>query len=139
MDNVSNSNSNRSGPTPLDGGAGEPARPTEAPAPAPPNVSRAPLNLGGAVSAPAAPVAPKPAIPRPAPAKPTAGSAAGERITGCKTFFTKMHPGAIHFLDEQIAKWLAENPQVVIKRTNVIQGEITEKKIEQNIVIVIWY
>ncbi len=61
------------------------------------------------------------------------------RITACKTFFTKMHPGAIHFLDEQIAKWLAENPQVVIKLTNVLQGEITEKKIEQNIVIVVWY
>lgn len=139
MDNASNSNPNRSGPIPLNGGAGEPARPVEAQAAAPPNVSRAPLNLGRGVSTPTAPAAPKPAIPRPAPAKPTAPAAAADRITACKTFFTKMHPGAIHFLDEQIAKWLSENPQVVIKHTNVLQGEITEKKIEQNIVIVVWY
>ena len=139
MDNASNSNPNRSGPVPSDGGAGEPARPMEAQTAAPPNVSRAPLNLGGAVGAPAAPVAPRPAIPRPVPPKPAAGVAAADRITACKTFFTKMHPGAIHFLDEQIAKWLSENPQVVIKHTNVLQGEITEKKIEQNIVIVVWY
>ncbi len=139
MDNASSSNPNRSGPVPLDGNAAEPARPTEAQAAAPPNVSRAPLNLGGTVSAPVAPAAPKPAVPRPVPPKPTAGITPVDRITACKTFFTKMHPGAIHFLDEQIAKWLAENPHVVIKHTNVLQGEITEKKIEQNIVIVVWY
>jgi hypothetical protein len=139
MDNTSNSNPNRSGPIPLEGGAREPARPMEAQVAAPPNVSRAPLNLGGGTGAPVAPAAPKPAIPRPVAVKPTASVAAADRITACKTFFTKMHPGAIHFLDEQIAKWLAENPQVVIKHTNVLQGEITEKKIEQNIVIVVWY
>ncbi len=139
MDNVSNNNPNRSGPIPLEGGAGEPARPMDAQTAAPPNVSRAPLNLGGGVSTPAAPVAPKPAIPRPVPAKPAAGIGTADRITGCKTFFTKMHPGAIHFLDEQITKWLAENPQISIKLTNVVQGEITEKKIEPNIVIVVWY
>jgi hypothetical protein len=73
------------------------------------------------------------------PPRPVTGIGASDRITGCKTFFTKLHPGAMHFLDEQIAKWLKENPQIVIKRTNVIQGEITEKKTEQNIVIVVWY
>ncbi len=151
MDNTSNSNPNRSGPIPQDGGVGEPARPTEAQTTAPPNVSRAPLNLGGAASAPvvpaaprpasapAAPVAPKPVVPRPVAAKPPAGIGTVDRITGCKTFFTKMHPGAIHFLDEQITKWLAENPQISIKRTNVVQGDITEKKEEPNIVIVVWY
>jgi hypothetical protein len=45
----------------------------------------------------------------------------------------------MHFLDEIIAKWLKENPQIVIKQTNVFQGEITEKKIEPNIVVMVWY
>ncbi len=139
MDNAGNTNPNRSGPTPVDGGTGQPTRTVEAPAPAPPNVSRAPLNLGGAATTPAAPAAPKPVIPRPVAAKPPAGIGTADRITGCKTFFTKMHPGAIHFLDEQIAKWLAENPQISIKLTNVVQGDITEKKEEPNIVIVVWY
>ncbi len=151
MDNV-NSNPNRSDnpnePIPLSDGVGEPARPAAAPASPSPGVSRAPLNLGGGTAAPAAPAPPKPPVVKPVSPKPPTsigvaptgvGAAPGGRITACKTFFTKMHPGAIHFLDEQIAKWLAENPQVVIKYTNVLQGEITEKKIEQNIVIVVWY
>ena len=144
MDNV-NSNPNRSDnlnePIPLSNGVAEPARPAVVPAGASPGVSRAPLNLGGGTATPTAPAAPKAPLPRPVPPKPptSVGVAPVGRITACKTFFTKMHPGAIHFLDEQIAKWLAENPQIVIKHTNVLQGEITEKKIEQNIVIVVWY
>ncbi len=144
MDNVSN-NPNRSDnsnePIPLGDGVTEPARPAAAGAGASPGVSRAPLNLGGAAATPVAPAAPKAPAPKPLAPKPptTIVAAPVGRITACKTFFTKMHPGALHFLDEQIAKWLAENPQVVIKHTNVLQGEITEKKIEQNIVIVVWY
>ncbi len=151
MDNV-NSNPNRSDnpnePIPLSDAAAEPARPAAPGAGASPGVSRAPLNLGGGTAAPVTPAAPKAPVLKPVPPKPPTsigvapagvGVAAGGRITACKTFFTKMHPGALHFLDEQIAKWLAENPQIVIKHTNVLQGEITEKKIEQNIVIVVWY
>jgi hypothetical protein len=111
------------------------------PASGAPGVSRAPLNLGRA--APAATPAPAPKAPapvlRPVVPRPSVNLHAGERITGCRIFFTKLHPGAIHFLEEQITNWLKDNPQVVIKRTNVIQGEITEKKIEPNIVIVVWY
>ena len=144
MDNV-NSNPNRSDnvnePIPLSNGAAEPARPAAVPAGAPPGVSRAPLNLGGGPATPTAPAAPKAPVVKPAAPKPPTAviTAPVGRITACKTFFTKMHPGAIHFLDEMIAKWLAENPQIVIKHTNVLQGEITEKKIEPNIVIVVWY
>ncbi|MGE5296494.1 MAG: hypothetical protein ACM3VT_16870, partial [Solirubrobacterales bacterium] len=119
-------------------------------------MSRAPLNLGGApgvppapatspvaASAAPAPVAPKPvaapaaapaAAPRPAVARP-AGPVAGvannaDRITACKTFFTKLHPGAIDFLDEQINQWLKDNPAVVIKMTNTSVGEVQGKKTE---------
>ena len=144
MENVTgnpNHNENPSESIPLSSGGAEAGRPAAAGAGASPGVSRAPLNLGGAAATPAAPAAPKaPGLKPAAPKPPTAVIAAPVgRITACKTFFTKMHPGAIHFLDEMIAKWLAENPQIVIKHTNVLQGEITEKKIEPNIVIVVWY
>jgi hypothetical protein len=145
MDNVNNNpnhGDNMNEPIPLSDGTAEPARPEATPAGAPPSVSRAPLNLGGGgTGAPVAPAAPKAPVLRPVPPRPAPSVSVAPvgRITACKTFFTKMHPGALHFLDEQIAKWLAENPQVVIKHTNVLQGEITEKKIEQNIVIVVWY
>jgi hypothetical protein len=56
--------------------------------------------------------------------QPTAASASMERITGVRTFFTKLHPGAINFLDEQITEWLKKNPDIVIKRTNTTVGEI---------------
>lgn len=140
-------------PIPL-GGAG----------PAKANVSHTPLNLGGppvaispagrvagpvppagrvAGSVPpagrvAAPVAqvqlPKGAVKPPAPKVVSSG-----RITGVKTFFTKLHPGAIEFLDEQICTWLKSNPGVSIKRTNVTTGDVQSKKTEPNILVSVWY
>jgi hypothetical protein len=117
-------------------------------------ISHAPLNLGGsggsapAVSSaakpvsepaarPAAAVAPKPVAPRPAAA--AKQPAPGERITKVKIFFTKLHAGALDFMAEQIAAWLAANPDVVIKRTNIVVGEIAAKVTEQNLIISIWY
>jgi len=67
------------------------------------------------------------------------GPAPTGRITSCKTFFTKLHPGAIEFLDEQISNWLRENPDVVVKSTNTIMGEVQAKKTEPNILITVWY
>jgi hypothetical protein len=139
MDNVSGNNPNRNDSIPLDGGAGQPNRPEVAPAAGTPNISRAPLNLGTGASTPAPPPAPKAPVLRPAPPKPAAPASAGDRITTCRTFFAKLHPGALHFLDEQITAWLKDNPSIVIKGTNVITGEITEKKSEPSIVVVVWY
>lgn len=122
-------------------------------------VSHAPLDLGAspapapapvAAPVPAAAPAPQSVAPRPV-ARPVAAAprpvmrAAGPapaptgRIRGVKTFFTKLHPGAIEFLDEQITKWLCENPDVSIKHTNVTVGEVQAKKTEPNILITVWF
>ena len=112
-------------------------------------ISHAPLDLGGGGAAPA-PSAPAPKAPAPkAVAKPSASVATGgkpteplasaDRIVGMKTFFTKLHGGAIEFLEQQIARWLEANPGIVVKRTNVIQGPVVGKKVEPNIIITIWY
>jgi hypothetical protein len=167
MDNSNNSNvpgnPNLNQPTPLredldkpipfDDGTGEAS------------VSHSPLSLGssGTAQAPrtaipqtavpktAAPqtAAPKTAVqktampkivtPKPALQKVETKKVSANRITGVKTFFTKLHPGAMDFLDEQITKWLKENPGVVIKRTNTVTGDIQAKKTEPNIIITIWY
>jgi hypothetical protein len=98
-------------------------------------VSHAPLDLGGS-----SPVElPQIEVPKPVAQKPAGKVASSDRITGIKTFFTKLHPGAINFLDEQITKWLAENPEIAIKRTNIITGEIQGKKTDPNIIISVWY
>jgi len=113
-------------------------------APSKANVSHAPLNLGGpAAAAPAAARAAAPApqiqIPRTAANKPVAKVVSSERITGMKTFFTKLHGGAILFLEEQIGNWLKANPAIIIKRTNITTGDVQGKKTEPNIIITIWY
>lgn len=98
-------------------------------------VSHTPLDLGGT-----SPVQiPKVEMPKPALKKPTEKIASTDRIAGVKTFFTKLHPGALNFLDEQITRWLTENPGVQIKRTNVATGELQAKKTEPNILITVWY
>jgi hypothetical protein len=109
------------------------------------NVSHSPLNLGGSTTEPAKPAVTEPskptAINRPqmATKKSPQEAASSNRVTGVRTFFTKLHPGAINFLDEQITKWLKENPGVNIRRTNVTTGEIQAKKTEPNIIITVWY
>jgi len=106
-------------------------------------VSHAPLDLGGGTAQTSKVAAPQPA------AKPSRSALAGEkptekivstdRIVGVKTFFTKLHGGAISFLEEQIARWLKANPDVIVKRTNVVTGDVVGKKVEPNIIITIWY
>ena len=100
-------------------------------------VSHAPLDLGGT-----SPVQiPKVEMPKPVAAarKPTEKIVYSDRIVGVRTFFTKLHPGALNFLDEQITKWLAENPGIKVKRTNITTGELQAKKTEPNIIITVWY
>jgi hypothetical protein len=137
MDNINSSNfggQNINDPIPLDQDLDKPI-PLEDISIGGGGVSHAPLDLGGSN-----PVeAPKIQVPQPPAKKPTGKIVSGDRITGVKTFFTKLHPGAINFLDEQITKWLAENPEVVIKRTNIITGEIQAKKTDPNIIITVWF
>jgi len=104
-------------------------------------VSHSPLTLG-----------PEPVkVPETPPETPSAGKTVGEgsaqqqntpvggRITGCKTFFTKLHPGAINFLDGQITEWLKKNPSITVKSTDSTVGEVQAKKTEPNLIITVWY
>lgn len=120
---------------------------------APKPVSRKPLSMGAGAGAktptpperavaPAAPVQPvqpvKPAQ-RPAARAATTAVVPGERISGLKTFFTKLHPGALIFLDEQVTEWLKANPDIQIKRTNSSVGDVMSKKTEPNLILSVWY
>jgi hypothetical protein len=98
-------------------------------------VSRSPLDLA-ADSAAGAPQIP---MPKPAEKKIAEKIVSTSRITGIKTFFTKLHPGALEFLDEQISSWLKQNPGITIKHTNTATGEVQGKKTEPNIIITVWY
>jgi hypothetical protein len=104
-----------------------------------PGISHAPLNLGGGNSdshepPPAAPLPQKQTA-----IKPAESPVSAERIRGMKTFYAKLHPGALAYLEEQIGNWLKDNPNNIVKRTDVTVGEIQGKTTEPNIVVVIWY
>jgi hypothetical protein len=100
------------------------------------SISHSPLDLGGGRSS-GAEAAETPAKP----VEREVGKRVSwpDRITGIKTFYTKLHPGAIEFLDDQICKWLTDNPGVHIKRTNIVTGDVVAKKTEPNIIVTIWY
>jgi hypothetical protein len=98
-----------------------------------PGISHSPLDLGAGAAEAQKIAMPKPIL------KPQEKIVSADRITGVKTFFTKLHPGALEFLDEQISAWLKQNPGIVIKRTNVTTGEVQAKKTEPNIIITVWY
>jgi len=103
-------------------------------------ISHSPLSLGNSdrepIAKPSAAVAPT--LESPAQQGPATALATG-RITNLKTFSTKLQPGSIKFLDESISSWLKENPDVVIKRTNVVTGDIQSKKIDPSMIITVWY
>jgi hypothetical protein len=80
-----------------------------------------------------------PPPPKPAKIAKKAIQSEADRITGVKTFFTKLHIGAITYLDEQISEWLGQNPGISIKKTNVVCGDVISKTTENNLIITIWY
>jgi hypothetical protein len=92
----------------------------------------APVKAGG--NPPDAPKAAAPSVSMPA-----ASLTPQPRITGIRTFYAKLHAGAISFLDEQIINWLKDNPNIVIKRTNVVTGDLVGKNTEPNIIVTVWY
>ena len=114
-----------------------PGRNLNEPIPFDNSVSHAPLNLGGGAAPPKIERPPQPA--GLGVQKTGEKIISTERITGVRTFFTKLHAGAIEFQDEIISKWLKDNPGVSIKLTNVITGEIQGKKTEPNMIITVWY
>jgi hypothetical protein len=97
------------------------------------SISHSPLNLGGG-AAPPVEAEERPVV------KDTGKKVSWpDRVTGCKTFYAKLHAGAIEFVDEQIASWLRDNPGVSIKQTNTVVGDVVAKRTEPNLIVTVWY
>ena len=94
------------------------------------DVSHSPLNLNITKKQSGTPTIKK---------EPTEKLVSTDRITRVKTFFVKLHEGSIEFLDEQISRWLKDNPGVIIRKTNITTGMVVGKKTEPNIIITVWY
>lgn len=99
-------------------------------------VSHSPLNLGDDATAGVSEIDLSRRVSSP---KSREIKVSADRITGVKTFFAKLHAGAVAFLDDQITNWLKENPGIAVKRTNTVTGNVQAKKTEPNIIITVWY
>lgn len=142
MDNFNNSNSgseNLDEPIPFDKDPDKPIPFDDDDEDMKAGVSHSPLSLGGGgtVKMPTDEAAAQ--LLKPVTKKPVKKIASTDRITGVKTFFAKLHEGAIAFLDEQITNWLKDNPGVIIKQTDTATGIIAGKTSEPNIIITVWY
>ena len=104
-----------------------------------PDISHSHLSLDGSGAAGTPTAGLESQSMQPTEKKTTEKIAPSDRITGVKTFFTKLHVGSIVFLDEQINNWLKDNPDIVIKRTNATTGMIVGKTTEPNIIVTVWY
>ena len=106
-------------------------------------ISNAPLDLSGKQLSSTAPKAQPPQQsarqPQTQQMQTQAPAIPAERITRIRTFFTKLHVGAVKFMDDQVADWLEKNPDIYIKKVNVVVGELQGKKTEPNVIITVWY
>ena len=55
-----------------------------------------------------------------------------------KTFIGKLTREAISYMDEQINKWLEENPEVEVKFVTVVQGDIIGRTREPSLLVCVW-
>ena len=105
------------------------------------DVSHSPMDLDGGGGEEKIPSIGPASAPAAAPTVGKSGPAvvSTDRISGVKTFITKLHAGSVEFLDEIINSWLKDNPGVIIKRTNTVVGEVRSKTTEPNLIITVWY
>lgn len=103
------------------------------------DISHTPLNLGDTPAPTSSPAPAQKPLNSPLKAEASEKIVSTDRITGVKTFFTKLHAGAIDFINDQVNNWLKNNPDVVVKSTNTTTGMVVSKKTEPNLIITIWY
>ena len=56
----------------------------------------------------------------------------------CKSFFCKLRPDALEYLDQQINEWLDAHPQYEVKFVSSASGELKGKVTEPAIIINVW-
>lgn len=55
-----------------------------------------------------------------------------------KTFVAKLTKEAISYMDEQINRWLADNPNAEVKFVTVAQGDIVGRTREPSLLVSVW-
>lgn len=72
-----------------------------------------------------------------APQRPITQSGSG--ASRVRTFHAKLNDGAMAFLDLQINEWLDAHPDYVVKFATTTVGVVEGKRVEQHLIINVWY
>lgn len=59
--------------------------------------------------------------------------------TRCRTFHSKLTPGALAHMDDLINEWIDSNPGIFIKHVNTTVGPFEAKHVEQHLIVTIFY
>lgn len=59
--------------------------------------------------------------------------------TRCRTFHSKLTPGALAHMDGLINEWLDSDPNIFIKHVNTTVGPFEAKHVEQHLIVTIFY
>lgn len=59
--------------------------------------------------------------------------------TRCRTFHSKLTPGALAHMDDLINEWLDSDANIFIKHVNTTVGPFEAKHVEQHLIVTIFY
>jgi len=62
----------------------------------------------------------------------------GQGATHVRTFISKLRPGAIDLLDQQVNQWLDEHPDYEVKLVTTTIGELSDKVKEPALFMNVW-
>ena len=62
----------------------------------------------------------------------------GKGATHVKTFYCKLRPDAIQYLDDQINEWLDKHPEYEVKLVTSTVGKLVGKNIEDALFLNVW-
>ncbi len=62
----------------------------------------------------------------------------GKGATHVKTFYCKLRPDAIQYLDDQINEWLDKHPEYEVKQVSASVGKLVGKNIEDALFLNVW-
>ena len=62
-----------------------------------------------------------------------------EPPTRCRCFHSKLTPGALAHMDDQINEWIDHHPDIYIKNVTSTVGPFEAKHVEQHLIVTIYY
>jgi hypothetical protein len=63
----------------------------------------------------------------------------GQGAVRCRVFHSKINDQSLEHMQKMINDWLDANPEIEVKHVGHMVGDLTGKKVEPNVIVVVWY